>query len=83
MSMFTIIYVKQVDIQIAIVNRKSFEAIIPTTQVYQSFYYHAIYLYHSIYHVLSTLPLHVPSNLYLHVYTRSVGRHSSLGGTQA
>ena len=48
--------------------KKTSKAIIPT-QVYHSIYYHAIYQYHSIYHALSILPLHVPNGFYLNVYT--------------
>ena len=52
----------------AIVNQKSSKVIV-LTQVYCLIYYHEIYQYRSIYHAFSTLPLHLPSDFYLYVYT--------------
>ena len=58
-------------VQIAIVNRKSSKAIIPT-RAYCSIYYHAIYQYHSVYHAFSTLPHHLATKwLLLNVYTKA------------
>ena len=37
----------------------------------RSSYYHAFYQYRSIYYAFSTLPLHLPNSLYLHVFTLS------------
>ena len=53
---------------IAIVNQKLCKQIIPTC-THHFIYYHCIYQYCSIYHAFSILPLHLPSSLFLNVYT--------------